>query len=116
MKRIFIVLFLGFTLVFASCSGNGSNQNTAQSENPGVPQKEFTIDELKKYNGQNGNPAYVAVNGIVYDVTNSSRWRNGVHRECSDNSYAGADFSKLINNSPHGTGILKEFSIAGKLK
>ena len=25
----------------------------------------FTIEELSKYNGRNGNPAYVAIDGIV---------------------------------------------------
>lgn len=33
--------------------------------------QEFTLEELKKYNGKNGNPAYIAVNGKVYDVTNN---------------------------------------------
>lgn len=32
-------------------------------------QKEFTIKELTKYDGSSGRPAYVAVNGIVYDVS-----------------------------------------------
>ena len=32
-------------------------------------QKTFTISELAKYNGQNGMSAYVAVDGVVYDVT-----------------------------------------------
>ncbi len=31
--------------------------------------KTFTREELKKYDGQNGNPAYVAINNRVYDVT-----------------------------------------------
>lgn len=41
--------------------------------------QEFTLEELKKYNGKNGNPAYIAVNGKVYDVTNNSHWKNGEH-------------------------------------
>ena len=31
--------------------------------------KTFTREELKKYDGQNENPAYVAINNRVYDVT-----------------------------------------------
>ncbi|MGE5557083.1 MAG: cytochrome b5 domain-containing protein [Bacillota bacterium] len=33
------------------------------------PDQVFTRVELALYNGQNGKPAYVAVNGTVYDVT-----------------------------------------------
>jgi predicted heme/steroid binding protein len=39
----------------------------------------FTLEELKQYNGSNNNPAYVAVDGIVYDVTNIARWAGGSH-------------------------------------
>lgn len=31
----------------------------------------FTRDELRKYNGQNGAAAYIAIDGIIYDVTHS---------------------------------------------
>lgn len=31
--------------------------------------RSFTRAELAQYNGQNGKPAYVAVNNTVYDVT-----------------------------------------------
>ena len=37
---------------------NGSNPNLI-----------LTRAELAQYNGQNGKPAYVAVNGVVFDVT-----------------------------------------------
>jgi Predicted heme/steroid binding protein len=33
--------------------------------------KQFTLEELKQYNGENGQPAYVAIDGIVYDVSMS---------------------------------------------
>jgi predicted heme/steroid binding protein len=38
-------------------------------ENVGNPNRRFTRTELTQYNGQNGKPAYVAVNNTVYDVT-----------------------------------------------
>ncbi|GAA0076508.1 hypothetical protein UT300005_08860 [Clostridium sp. CTA-5] len=42
-------------------------------------QREFTLEELAQYNGKNGNPAYVAIEGIVYDVSGKSVWDNGEH-------------------------------------
>lgn len=39
----------------------------------------FTASELASYNGKNGAPSYVAVNGIVYDVTNEPLWAAGMH-------------------------------------
>ncbi len=39
------------------------------------PQQRLKImssEELKKYNGENGRLAYVAIEGIVYDITNLS--------------------------------------------
>lgn len=74
--------------------------------------KAFTLEELKKYNGQNGNPAYIAIDGTVYDVTNIKRWKNGKH--C--NVTAGNDLSKEIGSSPHGKDVLKKVPIVGILK
>lgn len=38
-------------------------------------QKEFTLDELLQYDGKDGRPAYIAIEGIVYDVSNESIFR-----------------------------------------
>jgi predicted heme/steroid binding protein len=39
----------------------------------------FTLEQLAQYNGKDGNPAYVAVNGVVYNVTNNPLWAGGNH-------------------------------------
>ncbi|MGE5552143.1 MAG: cytochrome b5 domain-containing protein [Bacteroidota bacterium] len=41
------------------------------------PDLRFTRAELAQYNGENGKPAYVAVNNVVYDVT--TVFVNGAH-------------------------------------
>ncbi len=33
--------------------------------------RKFTREELKKYDGKNGRPAYIAYKGKVYDVSDS---------------------------------------------
>lgn len=73
---------------------------------------ELTLDELKKFDGKNGNPAYVAVDGIIYDVSNVAKWKNGDHNGYS----AGNDLTDIIKNkSPHGVKNLEGLPIVGKI-
>ncbi|MDT8715142.1 cytochrome B5 [Clostridium sp. 19966] len=100
------------SILFLSCSSNkSSNQNSASNSTTG--NKTFTAEELKKYNGENGNPAYVAVNGIVYDVTNARKWKNGKHE---NGVVAGVDLTNSIGQSPHGASVLKDLPVVGTLK
>lgn len=73
---------------------------------------ELTLEELKQYDGKNGNPAYVAVDGIIYDMTNVAAWKNGDHNGYS----AGNDLTDIIKNkSPHGVKNLEGVPIVGKI-
>ena len=38
-------------------------------------EKEFDLTQLAQYDGQDGRPAYVAIDGIVYDVTAVPAWK-----------------------------------------
>lgn len=50
------------------------------TQNPGNPNGQtFTREQLAQFTGLNGMPAYVAVNGIVYDVTNNAAWSAATH-------------------------------------
>jgi len=55
------------------------NNNRRRKSSSRQPRK-FTLSELAYYDGTMGKPAYVAVDGIVYDVSNSSRWREAIYR------------------------------------
>lgn len=57
------------------CQPIHANQNQEEA----IPPRYFTLEELSRYNGKNGVPAYVAVNGVVYDVTNNSVWKGDSH-------------------------------------
>lgn len=118
MRKIFASIFLVSTLILTGCSSNRPNtqkttpQITTENKTKSTQQKTFTSDELKKYNGQNGNPAYVAVDGVVYDVTNVEKWKNGKHQGL----VAGNDLSKAIGSSPHGKSVLNKLPVMGTLK
>lgn len=53
------------------------NLDEENTENTNTEQKVFTIEELSQYNGKNGSPAYAAVDGVVYDMTEV--FENGTH-------------------------------------
>lgn len=66
----------------------------------------FTAATLKTYNGLNGQPAYVAIDGLVYDM--SSVFRNGTHHGYS----AGQELSEAFY-SEHPASYLSGYSIVG---
>lgn len=67
-----------------------SNQNQPQ---------EFTIEELATYNGKNGAPAYIAVNDIVYNMSNIPAWAAATHFGLK----AGNDLTKEFNSCHPGS-------------
>ncbi len=75
-------------------------------------QQKFTIADLKKYDGQNGSPAYVAFKGIVYDVSLSYHWRDGKHWV---EHRAGTDLTAEMAQAPHGADLLETFPVVGEL-
>lgn len=64
----------------------------------------LTIDDLATYDGKK-QPALVAVKGVVYDVSNSTRWKSGVHQNRHN---AGAELTyDILKLSPHGVKLLE---------
>ncbi|MFZ5626985.1 MAG: DoxX family membrane protein [Bacillota bacterium] len=72
--------------------------------------KTFTLEELKKYNGLKGQPAYVAYKGRVYDV--SQVFQNGEHAGVK----AGTDLTELLAKSPHDESIFSKVPQVGTLQ
>ena len=94
-----------------SSSEVASSSSVTASSSSQANAKTFTLDELAQYDGKNGNDAYVAVEGIVYDVTNAAKWQNGNHYGVQ----AGTDCTTAISRSPHGTSVLDGLPIVGTL-
>lgn len=70
--------------------------------------KTFTPTELSKFNGQNGSPAYVAVDGDVYDLTRV--FVSGKHFS----HFAGTELTNAFY-SYHAKRSLSKYPIVGKL-
>ncbi len=100
------------TATTADTSDSASTTSNSTTGSAADGTLELTLEELKQYDGQNGNPAYIAVDGIIYDVTNVREWKNAQH-----NGYtAGNDLTDAIKNvSPHGVSKLNGVPVVGIL-
>ena len=74
--------------------------------------EEFTIEELSKYDGRDGRPAYVAVNGIVYDVSNEATWGGASHFGL----IAGKDLTSAFNGCHGRIEVLSKLPKVGVIK
>ena len=89
------------------------NTNTSRPTNTSVNTnqnalKTFTLSELAQYNGQSGRPAYVAVDGTVYDV--SALFLSGTHFS----HLAGRDLSAEFHGQ-HNLASITKYPVVGKL-
>ena len=66
--------------------------------------KEFSPEELARFNGQNGKPVYIAHGGKVIDVTASKLWKSGLHMK---RHHAGKDLTTDIQAAPHSLEVLE---------
>jgi predicted heme/steroid binding protein len=70
------------------------------------------LEELKKYDGRNRRPAYIAYKGKVYDVTESFLWVGGDHQ---GQHKAGKDITNEMKYAPHGEEMLERVKMIGVL-
>ena len=75
------------------------------------PQK-LTSNELAQNDGKNGKPAYIALQGKVYDVSASPMWLEGDHMGAHE---AGKDLTNEIELAPHREEMLQKVKEVGVL-
>lgn len=73
--------------------------------------QQFSEEELRHYNGQDGMPAYIAYNGQVYDVTLSKFWKEGSHFK---KHFAGHDLTAEMANAPHSDEVFASYPCVGR--
>lgn len=104
---LFSILLVALAILAGCASDEPSEEVTAEMTtvaDEALPV--FTLEELAKYDGQNGNPVYVGYEGKVYDVSNVEEWKTGTHR---GRIKAGQDLTDVLNNeAPHSSQRLKD--------
>jgi Predicted heme/steroid binding protein len=109
---VLLILGIAFHLFIPSVIRSASPLPEITSGVSAVEQKTFTLNELSKYNGENGQPTYIAYKGIVYDVSNIPQWKGGMH----NGEKAGTDVTNDISKSPHGEKVFADLPQIGTLK
>jgi predicted heme/steroid binding protein len=125
-KQIYIAIaFILAALLLAGCASSSSASSAPASQAASTAaaaststsaasgQLTLTKTQLSQYNGQNGQPAYVAVNGVIYDVSSLPQWQGGQH----NGHTAGTDISDAFKTLPSGQAqqMLKGVPVVGKL-
>ncbi|RDE13878.1 MAG: cytochrome B5 [Candidatus Thorarchaeota archaeon] len=71
----------------------------------------ITQEELRKHDGIRGS-AWVAHEGVVYDVSKSFQWIRGKHQ---DAHLAGLDLTSELKDAPHGPEMVTKLPRVGRL-
>jgi len=76
-------------------------------------EKYISETELRQFDGENG-PIYIAYDGVVYDVTDSAKWRKGMHENLH---FPGQDLTSEIDEAPHGDEVFNRpyIKVVGKI-
>ena len=122
MKKISMLIgFFALFMILAACEGtttttrdNDTNGNIVDNGDNGETEwLELTLEELAEFDGREGRRGIIAYEGYLYEVTDSPRWRNGVHEP---GITAGNDLTdELNNNIRHGAEMLNRVPRIGEL-
>ncbi len=92
---LFIIMFISAVIVTRFIGPRLRKQKNAVAvEGAGV----YNEEGLRYFDGKEGRPAYISYKDVIYDVTESNLWKNGVHgmKHC-----AGEDLTAFLTTAPH---------------
>jgi predicted heme/steroid binding protein len=106
------IFYLNGNSDFNGCESDIASNYFKEIQGAGRQTKEFTLEELSNYNGSMGKPAYVAVNGVVYDVSREAAWGGASHFGLM----AGKDLSSQFQGCHGNESVLAKLPKVGILK
>lgn len=104
-----IMVSVGFTAVTVI---HRRMQKEVREPLSGSSAGEITPDDLGRFDGSGGRPAYIVVNRRAYDVSDSPKWRDGKH---FGKHIAGSDLTKDLVGAPHGEEVLEKVKDIGEI-
>ncbi len=80
-----------------------------------IPDRLITLTELRRNTGAHGTRLWIAMDGLVYDVTDCPKWRSGLHEGLH---FAGQDLTGEFPEAPHKEEVFKHecAGIVGRLE
>jgi predicted heme/steroid binding protein len=124
-KNVAVATFASLILGFAMIGGavywqlpptkGGGDAGTTVSTEPA--DRSFTLQELARHDGKDGNDCLVAVDGDVYLIEDFALWKDGEHLPSVGRARCGLDLTEVIDNeSPHGRSKLQLLKKVGTLE
>src|SRR5918912_208436 len=124
-KNIVIAPFISSILGLAMIGGAVYWQLKQANSDGGAPagvieesaERSFTLEELARYDGKNGNDCLVAVDGEVYLIEGFALWKEGEHIPSGGRARCGLELTEVIDKeSPHGRSKLQLLKKVGTLR
>lgn len=63
-----------------------------------IPERIVSLAELRRNNGERGSRKFIAYDGVVYDVSDCTRWQKELHERMH---FCGLDLSGEMVDAPH---------------
>jgi predicted heme/steroid binding protein/uncharacterized membrane protein len=111
LKIILYLVMVGTALVAVFVIGPRLRSKRAAAKVSGAG--DLSLEELLQFDGKEGRAGYIAYKGIIYDVSNSLKWKNGVHM---GRHLAGGDLTDQLGQAPHGEAQVLAMPEVGKLR
>jgi predicted heme/steroid binding protein len=111
-----LVLIVGAISWQLNSANEGSGEDAADAAVP-IETRSYTLEELARYDGEDGNECLVAVDGEVYLIEGFYLWKDGEHMPSAGRARCGLDLTEVIDEeSPHGRSKLQLLKKVGTLE